>query len=278
MHWRKTGKIKPSLQGQRICTDEGGMYLEKWYADWVDGCGQPHILYRARLRWGSVSLGYSAALEQQRQARIVWGGGRMPWPRVDADAVHWPRANHAGGHAHWRWHGAQPASHTLWQQQNQSVVWEPVVCNGPVYAPDGTCQGRGYAERLTLNVAPWKLGLRTLQWGRFCGARHSLIWIAWQGAHPLQQALLNGRADAVCHIGGDGISTATARLALHAAQPIVHESLGAGALHPLAGLRRLATPDFLAGVESKWAAPATLYLHGQAADTGHAIYEEVRWP
>ena len=254
------------------------MYLEKWYADWVDDRGQPHILYLARLRWGPLALGYRAALGAQRHAHIVWGAQRMPWPDVAADTLCWPQAHAAGGVACWRWQGVQAASHTLWQQQHQAVVWEPVVRNGRVYAPDGTYQGRGYVERLTLRVAPWQLGLRTLKWGRFCGARHSLIWVEWQGQKNLQLALRNGHADAVCQIDHDRVSTATARLDLHAQQPIVHESLGQGALQALAGLRRLATPDFLAGVESKWVAAATLHLHGQVADQGHAIYEEVQWP
>lgn len=54
------------------------MYLEKWYADWVDDRGQPHILYLARLRWGPLALGYRAALGAQRHAHIVWGAQRMP--------------------------------------------------------------------------------------------------------------------------------------------------------------------------------------------------------
>ena len=42
------------------------MYLEKWYADWVDEHGQPHILYRARLRWGPLSLGYREGVQNAR--------------------------------------------------------------------------------------------------------------------------------------------------------------------------------------------------------------------
>lgn len=254
------------------------MHLEKWYADWVDHFGQPHILYLARLRVGPVSLGYSARLGQQRQARarMLWRDKQMPLPLMDAQAVHWPVV---AGHGHLQWRAAdRPGPHVLLQQQAGRVVWEPVVCNGWVYAQNGQCLGRGYVERLVLDVTPWKLGLRTLKWGRFCGARHSLIWIEWQGSHPLQLALLDGCEEPLHSVERLQVCTANARLEMRAVQPIVHESLGTGALQQLGGWRRLATPDFLQGVENKWLAQAQLHMHGQVADSGHVIYEEVQWP
>ena len=255
------------------------MRLEKWYADWVDGCAQPHILYLARLRIGPVLLGYSATLggrQRHARARMGWSSTRMPLPHAEAHAVHWPMAE---GHGNLQWRAADRLGpHVLWQQQAGRVVWEPVVCNGWVRLPNGQCLGRGYAERLVLDVAPWKLGLRMLKWGRFCGARHSLIWIEWQGSHPLQLALLDGCEASLHSVDRLQVRTATAQLDMQAARPIAHERLGAGALRPLGGLRRLAAPDFLQGVESKWIAQARLCLHGQEADNGYAIYEEVQWP
>lgn len=254
------------------------MHLEKWYADWVDHFGQPHILYLARLGIGPVRLGYCASLGQQRHARVrvLWCDKHMPLPRVDAQAVRWPVM---AGHGHLQWCAADRLGpHVLWQQQAGRVVWEAVVRNGWVHAQNGQCLGRGYVERLMLDVAPWKLGLRTLRWGRFCGTHHSLIWIEWEGRHPLQLALLDGCEESLHSVDRSQVCTATARLEMHAAQPIVHESLGTGALKRLGGLRRLARPDFLQGVESKWMAQAQLHMHGQVTDSGHAIYEEVQWP
>ncbi|MDO4796147.1 MAG: hypothetical protein Q4A28_09465 [Brachymonas sp.] len=254
------------------------MHLEKWYADWVDGNGRPHILYLARLGIGPVRLGYCASLGQQRHARtrMVWRDKHMPLPCVKANAVHWPLA---AGHGHLQWSAsARPGPRVLWQQPAGRVVWEPVVCNGLVRNQDGQCLGRGYVERLVLSVAPWKLGLRTLRWGRFCGTHHSLIWIEWLGRHPLRLALLDGCDEALHGVDRSQVRTATTRLEMHAAQPIVHDSLGTGALKRLGGLRRLARPDFLQGVESKWMAQAQLHMHGQVADSGHVIYEEVQWP
>lgn len=254
------------------------MHLEKWYADWVDHLGQPHILYLARLRVGPALLGYGATLGQQQhaRARMLWCDKHMPLPRVDAQSVHWPAA---ANHGPLQWCAAHRHSpHILWQQQAGRVVWEPIVRNGWVHSQNGQCLGRGYVERLVLDVAPWKLGLRILKWGRFCGARHSLIWIEWQGSHPLQLALLDGCEESLHSVDRLQVCTATARLEMHAVQPIVHESLGTGALQQLGNWRRLARPAFLQGVENKWVAQAQLHVHGQVADSGHVIYEEVQWP
>lgn len=73
------------------------MHLEKWYADWVDHFGQPHILYLARLRMGPVSLGYSARLGQQWQARarMLWRDKQMRchvWMRKPCTGRWWATA------------------------------------------------------------------------------------------------------------------------------------------------------------------------------------------
>lgn len=126
-------------------------------------------------------------------------------------------------------------------------------------------------------MAPWQLGLRTLKWG---GLRRTPQPDLGGMARPknLQLALLNGHVDAG-RAGDRSLSGQHSHRAVGSARATAHRAriAGQGALQALAGLRRLATPDFLAGVESKWVAAATLHLHGQVADQGHAIYEEVQY-
>ena len=250
------------------------MYLEKWYADWVDQ-GLPSILYLARLRLGPISWGYEAMLNGQRNARLWLADRNMPLPRVYDHALHWPSGAHGAG---LRWLAPQSITRTLWQSPHGCVQWEVVVPNGAVQTADGRPCGRGYVERLALDITPWALGLRLLRWGRFCGTQHSLIWIEWQGEHALQLAVLDGNDVPLVSASRSQVCTATLQLDLVDAHEIMHDPLGGGALRPLGCLRRLATPGFLAGVETKWLAHARLHLNGQTVDEGHAIYEEVQWP
>lgn len=245
------------------------MWLDKWYADRVEA-GQVHIDYRANLRLGPVTLGYRRRLGAggRDAGRLVLGGVAVP--RVEAGRLDWPSDGAAPALT---WHGATSRPHLLYRDAAGSLVWNPLVLNGRVGVA-----GRGYGERLSLALAPWRLGLARLSWGRFCGARHSLVWIEWRGATPLRLALLDGTAAALLDHDRNGVAVAGARLALATPTEIVNAALDAGPLGTVACLAPPALRHFLRGVEVKWWAPARLDLADGGVDRGHALWEEVTWP
>ena len=54
-------------------------------------------------------------------------------------------------------------------------------------------EGAGYAERLEVTIAPWALPVPRGPLGRWiAGSGRSLVWIVWEGAHPLALAWLDG--------------------------------------------------------------------------------------
>jgi hypothetical protein len=71
-----------------------------------------------------------------------------------------------------------------------AVDWECLVPSGA--ATVGPLGGLGYVERLRLTVAPWRLPIRTLRWGRCLTPRHSLIWIDWLGGSDRHFVFLDG--------------------------------------------------------------------------------------
>src|SRR5262249_7828194 len=110
------------------------------------------------------------------------------------------------------WRNAMRRPTCLWTDGRRHVTWDPFVLNGVV---EGAKHGRGYAEKLVMTVAPWRLGIDRLWWGRFCGDCHSLVWIVWEGRHPLRLSLLDGKHLRLDAVGEDGVRAGeTVRLRL----------------------------------------------------------------
>ena len=249
------------------------MYLEKWYADMVED-GHVEVRYQANLHVGPVTIGYSGRLLEDRTSLAHIGMRRLAMPEILGDALQWPAET---GDPEIVWHGARSRPQQLWQNGNQGIFWDPVVLNGGVAVDGRRRPGRGYVERLTLNLAPWRLGLKTLKWGRFCGRKHSLVWIEWFGRIPMKLSLLDGRTELLQEVGQREIRTEHARLALGNPNEIVSEPLGSGALAALGWGRTFVAPRFLSGIETKWLAEASLELRGETVDQGFTVYEKVVW-
>ena len=249
------------------------MYLEKWYADRVEH-GQVEVRYQANLHVGPVTIGYSGRLSEGRTSLSHLGMRRLPMPEILGDSLHWPAGADDPAIV---WHGACNRPQQLWQNGDQAISWDPVVLNGEVSVDNRHRPARGYVERLILNLAPWRLGLKTLKWGRFCGCKHSLVWIEWLGRIPMKLSLLDGRTESLQEVGQREIRTEHARLALGKPSKIVSEPLGSGALAALGWIRMFVAPRFLSGIETKWLAEASLELSGETIDYGFTVYEEVVW-
>ncbi len=66
----------------------------------------------------------------------------------------------------------------------------------------GKRSGLRYAEHLNITVAPWKLPIRTLRWGRFATPSDWIVWIDWQGEVRTDAARTAPAHD--LGMGGDG--------------------------------------------------------------------------
>lgn len=249
------------------------MYLEKWYADIVED-GQVQVHYLANLQFGPLTLGYSACLGGSRARTTRMGIHRLPTPTLQGNVLRWPVC---GNNRALTWRGACLRPQRLWEDGARLLTWEPIVLNGRTFTDSGL-PAHGYVERLTLNFAPWHLGLKRLKWGRFCGQEHSLVWIEWQGAISKKLVLLDGRAETLLTFGRNEIQTESSRLILGKPSEIVSEPLKTGALAGVARCPLFGAQRFLAGIETKWLADSVLALHGEVADRGFSVYEEVVWP
>lgn len=247
------------------------MLLEKWYSDCILE-GEAQLRYRANLTLGPVTVGYAGTVNSAGFLHSEFRLRPVRLPEIVNGCAVWPLQEDR----QLTWSGAQALPHTLFTGSCGELTWSPCVLSGQVH--DGeTLQGRGYLECLRMNFAPWRLGLRTLRWGRYCGEAHSLVWIEWIGANALRLLLVDGNAEGFAAIDPLGVRSARGHdLRFDTPTRFIHGPLGgnvAGAL-PWA-LRRL---RFFRGVEQRWLAQAELALPSGARERGNVVFEEVSWP
>jgi len=228
--------------------------LSKWYLDCVDDAGNVCIAYWARLAWKKLSIAYSSVLFDGASRDHLFA---IAAPRLDGDRLTWS-APPLDVEVSMR--RLMPAYEELlidgvtWRCEMPSAD-TVITCNGT------TLRGCGYAELLQLEVAPWKLPIDELRWGRFAGAGAAMTWIEWRGQHPLTRTLVNGVRD----------DAATTKLTTHEPRLIRDALLGDTLTIPgLVLPRRIARAR-----EVKWCARATMTDGDRIVDRGWAVYETV---
>lgn len=136
--------------------------------------------------------------------------------------------------------------------------------------------GRGYAERLSMTIPPWRLPIRELRWGRWHAAEAlgSIVWIEWRGPEPRTWVLRDGVAVEAGMVGDSEVSGDGFHLTL--ADP---RDLEAGALDALfrsiPALRSMVPKPILAMRERRWQSSGTLSSSDAPRVAGEAIHERV---
>jgi hypothetical protein len=252
--------------------------LHKWFLDCVTADGDVLVVYAASLRWGLLRIGYSAALWHRAGTTTVTTRlGRPPLPRA-----------HAGGflldaprlRLHGEWTGPLLAhGRELWRSPRGAVAWHCLLPAADVAFTLGgrPHRGRGYVERLALDVAPWHLPIDELRWGRWHGGGHSLVWIQWRGPHPLRLCLFDGAPVACGPVGDDGVALDDGRRLCLDPPVVLREGRLARTVLAQRCLRLLPVPRRVRDMhETKWLARGA-FAAGGSAIAGTALHEVVRW-
>ena len=256
--------------------------LTKWYIDCVDEAGRAAIVY-----WSAVTLGRfrlsvnNLALVEPGARAQCWGSfSRTPEPVVSAGRLSW-RASTVGCSLDGEVLG-RPFERRLLDAEGLTVDWRCVACpmRLDVTLPDGRgLSGLGYAERLVVVGAPWRLPIEELRWGRWIARTgdHSVVWIDWRGTHPLTEVFVDGEQSRPAAVGDHRIAAGDAALSLSDGRALLHRSVGdvVGSLGPL---RRLVPAAWLDVRDSKHVSQGTFDAAGTPRETGWAISEYVKFP
>jgi len=251
--------------------------LIKWYIDVVTGDGRVAIAYWTAVRAGRMRHGVCGLLRSDgaNASRVftVRGAGE---PRLDGDRLVWSAPPLALEVELLRL--APAISHRLLDSPDGAVDWQACAPAAHVrLAVAGeVLEGAGYAERLEVTIAPWALPLRTLHWGRWVADARSLVWIVWEGPHPLALAWLDGVLVEDPRVLDDGLSLGDAGRLVLADRTVITDATVGEQLAVLAPLRRLV--ERVSGShQTRWRSRGTFTAPGTAALTGWTVHEVVRW-
>jgi hypothetical protein len=250
--------------------------LSKWYLDSVTESGNASIAYVGALRWGPLHLRYASLLRSAGHEVTQRNSLRQPrLPAVTGELVSWSAEplDFAG-----TWHtDSTELRETVFANEEGSVEWHCLVpCGRSDAAGDA---GLGYVEHLTMTVAPWRIPIRELRWGRFCSASDWAVWIDWQGEYSRRIVYRNGEAAPAARIeDSEVLFDDGARLAMDRSLSLRNGALGTTALSSIPGVSRIFPARLLQVTECKWRSRARLERPGRPAVEGWAIHEVVRWP
>lgn len=257
--------------------------LTKWYADCVSENGEAAIVYNAELRWRSIRIHYNSLLTKRVgfPAEALYSMRTWPAPAVHGKHIEWTAPNWDAAGI-WREPGPSQRN-ILFDSDAGSLDWNCVAPRAAASMQIGTAlkiDGWGYVEHLRLTLAPWKLPIRRLRWGRFVNATDALVWIDWSGPYNKKAVYLNGTEVSARKIGDSEvvIEESDAVLTLDRKNVLREGALGSTALKVIPNVEKLFQESILNMRECKWLSGAVLRRPGQADSLGTAIHEVVEWP
>lgn len=253
--------------------------LAKWYLDAVTDDGEVFIAYHAQLTWRRLAVRWASLLSRAPGGEATTAStlrGGAPPERDGACVRLRSRALFLSG----TWEGLDPPYEAeLLGGRDGRVLWRCVAPRARVaFTPaDGRPRsGLGYAEELELTVAPWKLPIDELLWGRFTSDAGSLVWIEWRGKEPRRLVLRDGSVVEHAQIeDGAVLLRGGERLSLAERVTLRDGRIGRTVLAAIPGARDL-PGALLAAEETKWLSRGTL-TDGRAVSSGWAIHERVRF-
>jgi len=250
-------------------------HLSKWYLDYVTDPGDASIGYVGDLQWGPAHLHFSSLLRSQRSEVTQKNSlRRLTLPEVSGDQISWNSTQFEFSAV---WHrDANEVRETVFASEEGSVDWHCLMPRARANA--GGDSGFGYVEHLSMTIAPWKIPIRHLRWGRFLSAPDWIVWIDWQGEYSKRILYRNGEAT-TANIDDAEISLDDgSRLLMDRSLTLRSGPLGTTALSSIPGVNKTFPARLLQVNECKWRSRAKLECPGREDVEGWAIHEIVSWP
>jgi hypothetical protein len=263
--------------------------LNKWYLDCIEDAGdaapRAWIIYWARLKLGPLALSYASVIRTSQatgttetrtfgmQPALVLGDAPCESP-VTLDL---PSLNVKG-----TWSqdlGANPVASLLYESQQGSVTWNAHLPRARVELDiaDQHIAGHGYVESLELSIAPWKLPIETLRWGRLITQDHHAVWINWEGRQPRTDLWIDGVHHASARFTDDAIHCDAATITHSPVATIRKGPLGTNVLDSIPLLRGVVPARMRSAHEDKRLSTSVLDLNDHHRQHGYSIHETIRF-
>jgi hypothetical protein len=264
--------------------------LTKWYLDCIedpcDSAAAPRawIFYWARLNLGPLSLSYASVIQTSpaTDTTETRSFGLQPSPILsDTPDEHAVTLNLRSLNAKGTWSRdctARPISARLYETHDGAVTWNAHLPRARVdlEIAGRHITGHGYAESLELTIAPWKLPIDTLRWGRLIAGDHHAVWINWEGPLPRTDLWLDGVHHASATFTDDSIHAGTTTITHTPICTIRKGPLGTNVLDSIPLLRGVVPPRMRSAHEDKQFSSSILDLNGKR-HAGHSIHETIRF-
>lgn len=250
--------------------------LEKWYMDVVSDDATAAIGYFSILRWKKFSLTYSGLILRNKQGEVaiknsfknisspLWSGTQLQW-NTEFLKSGWSAIS-------------PPIQIDLLKNKNQFIEWNCFMPkgHGKAIIGDTSVEGLGYAEKMTLNIAPWQLPIKELFWGRFLSSDYSIIWIEWRGPQPKLLIWVNAELENNGTISNDGIQVGKMKLIFQTKFELRSGNIGETIFKGIRKVLSIFPASIFQLHEKKWCGVANLTTNGQQF-TGTYIHEHVIW-
>jgi hypothetical protein len=258
--------------------------LVKHYTDVVAADGSVGIVYSGFFSLGPWRMRFAAWMLRTAAGELREGRA------FGDDGTREPRSNG------WTWSHPSlglnaevapldhPCESTLHDSRAGRIHWRSDAPRAAVRLSIGgeLVHGWGYSETLEMTVAPWRVPMQTLRWGRFIAdddARRHLVWIDWRGGEGLTMVAGDAGFESHATVDDSGVRSADRRLDLVDLRNIRTGRLGAGPLAKIPmlaiclpfGVRRLLTAS-----ERKYLSRGTLRVGGECLQ-GWVIHEVVEF-
>jgi hypothetical protein len=130
-----------------------------------------------------------------------------------------------------------------------------------------------------MTVAPWRLPISSLRWGRIADEEEAIVWIQWLGDFQATIVYASGARVAPVQLDDERVTLADGTTIEFDRRSVLRSgALGTTVGSSVPVLRELTPLRILSTRECKWLSRAVVRRPGRPARERWAIHELVTWP
>lgn len=263
----------------------GEFFLSKLYLDFIGDTGDTMIFYAAELHWCHRKVHYSSWLSYDRNSGTKFKSTfrHVRYPEVMNNTITWncPNFGFSG-----TWEPLEKMIQArVFESEEGAVDW---ICYQPasgvhLRVKGKDLAGKGYAERLTLTLPPWRIPVDQLRWGRFASDDFNVVWTEMKGDETRQWVWFNGEQTGEGVITDESISLPDKDLTLNLYREEELEddkkilSVVRKLIRYIPGMKGSVPLSFLMADTSKWLSRGVLVGGINKPSEGMAIHEFVNF-